>query len=131
MSTMSKSDITITEFEKPYMPKFAANLSMMYPELPFLDRFEAAAKDGFKAVEYLFPYAYAPKELASRLKINGLQQVLFNLPPGGVDANSIDAAWNAGTRGIACIPGREAELLAGASLGSCATPKPWTAQDCT
>ena len=98
------------------MPKFAANLSMMYPELPFLDRFEAAAKDGFKAVEYLFPYAYAPQELASRLKINGLQQVLFNLPPGGVDAASIDAAWNAGTRGIACIPGREAELLAGATL---------------
>ncbi len=98
------------------MPKFAANLTMMYPELPFLDRFEAAAKDGFKAVEYLFPYAYAPEELASRLKINGLQQVLFNLPPGGVDANSIDTAWNTGTRGIACIPGREAELLAGATL---------------
>ncbi len=98
------------------MPKFAANLSMMYVELPFLDRFEAAAKDGFKAVEYLFPYAYDGKELAARLKANGLQQVLFNLPPGGIDAASIDAAWNAGTRGIACIPGREAELLAGAEL---------------
>ena len=98
------------------MPKFAANLSMMYPELPFLDRFEAAAKDGFKAVEYLFPYAYAPEELAARLKVNGLQQVLFNLPPGGVDAASIDAASNAGSRGIACIPGRESELLAGATL---------------
>jgi 2-dehydrotetronate isomerase len=98
------------------MPKFAANLSMMYVELPFLDRFEAAAKDGFKAVEYLFPYAYEAKELAARLKAHGLQQVLFNLPPGGVDAASIDAAWNAGTRGIACIPGREAELLAGAEL---------------
>ena len=98
------------------MPKFAANLSMMYPELPFLDRFEAAAKDGFKAVEYLFPYAYAPQELAARLKNNGLQQVLFNLPAGGTDAASIDAAWNTGTRGIACIPGREAELLAGATL---------------
>lgn len=98
------------------MPKFAANLTMMYPELPFLDRFEAAAKDGFKAVEYLFPYAYDVKELAARLKNNGLQQVLFNLPPGGVDAASIDAAWNAGTRGIACIAGREAELLAGANL---------------
>ena len=98
------------------MPKFAANLSMMYPELPFLDRFEAAAKDGFKAVEYLFPYAYALEELASRLKINGLQQVLFNLPPGGVDASSIDAVWNAGTRGVACLAGREAELLAGAGL---------------
>jgi hydroxypyruvate isomerase len=98
------------------MPKFAANLTMMYPELPFLDRFEAAAKDGFKAVEYLFPYAFEATELAARLKINGLKQVLFNLPPGGVDAKSIDEAWNNGTRGIACIPGREAELLAGASL---------------
>ncbi len=98
------------------MPKFAANLSMMYPELPFLDRFEAAAKDGFKAVEYLFPYAYPAQELAARLKVNGLLQVLFNLPPGGVDAASIDSAWNNGTRGIACIEGREAELLAGAEL---------------
>ena len=98
------------------MPKFAANLSMMYVELPFLDRFEAAAKDGFKAVEYLFPYAFEAKELAARLKNNGLQQVLFNLPPGGVDAASIDAAWNGGTRGIACIPGREAEFAAGADL---------------
>lgn len=98
------------------MPKFTANLSMMYVELPFLDRFEAAAKDGFKAVEYLFPYAFDAKELAARLKTNGLQQVLFNLPPGGVDAASIDAAWNAGTRGIACIAGREAEFAAGAAL---------------
>ncbi len=98
------------------MPKFAANLTMMYPELPFLDRFEAAAKDGFKAVEYLFPYAFEAKELASRLKNNGLQQVLFNFPPGGVDAVSIDTAWNGGTRGIACIAGREAEFAAGADL---------------
>jgi 2-dehydrotetronate isomerase len=98
------------------MPKFAANLTMMYPELPFLDRFEAAAKDGFKAVEYLFPYAFEAKELAARLKNNGLQQVLFNLPPGGVDAKSIDDAWNSGTRGIACIAGREAEFAAGADL---------------
>ena len=98
------------------MPKFAANLTMMYPELPFLDRFEAAAKDGFKAVEYLFPYAFEAKELAARLKNNGLQQVLFNLPPGGVDAKSIDEAWNSGTRGIACITGREAEFAAGADL---------------
>ncbi len=98
------------------MPKFAANLTMMYPELPFLDRFEAAAKDGFKAVEYLFPYAFEGKELAARLKNNGLQQVLFNLPPGGVDAKSIDDAWNSGTRGIACIAGREAEFSASADL---------------
>ncbi|HQD16592.1 MAG TPA: hydroxypyruvate isomerase, partial [Ottowia sp.] len=70
------------------MPRFAANLTMMYPELPFLDRFEAAAKDGFTAVEYLFPYAFAKEELAARLKAYGLQQVLFNAPPGGTDAAS-------------------------------------------
>jgi 2-dehydrotetronate isomerase len=98
------------------MPKFAANLSFLYLDLPFLDRFEAAAKDGFKGVEYLFPYAFPANELAARLKSNGLQQVLFNLPPGGIDAASIDAAWNAGNRGIACIAGRETESLAGAAL---------------
>ena len=98
------------------MPRFAANLSMMYPELPFLDRFEAAAKDGFKAVEYLFPYAFAKEELAARLKANGLQQVLFNAPPGGTDAASIDRAWNGGDKGITCIPGREDEFRAGVAL---------------
>ncbi|WP_137891607.1 2-oxo-tetronate isomerase [Ramlibacter sp. 2FC] len=98
------------------MPKFAANLSMMYPELPFLDRFEAAAKDGFRAVEYLFPYAFAREELAARLKAHGLQQVLFNAPPGGTDAASIDAAWAGGMRGTACLPGREAEFRAGVAL---------------
>lgn len=98
------------------MPQFAANLSMMYPELPFLDRFEAAAKDGFKAVEYLFPYAVPAVELAARLKANGLQQVLFNAPPGGIEAASIDAAWAGGTRGTACIPGREAEFRTGVAL---------------
>ena len=64
----------------PNMPQFAANLSMMYPDLPFLERFEAAAQDGFKAVEYLFPYAFPAQELAARLKAHGLQQVLFNTP---------------------------------------------------
>ena len=99
------------------MPKFAANLSMMYPELPFLDRFEAAAQDGFTAVEYLFPYAFSPTELAARLKANGLQQVLFNAPPGGTDAASIAQAWEqSGNRGTACIPGREAEFQAGVML---------------
>ena len=98
------------------MPRFAANLSMMYPELPFLDRFEAAAKDGFKAVEYLFPYAFARQELAARLKANGLQQVLFNAPPGGTDAAAIDRAWLGGDKGLACIPGREAEFRAGVAL---------------
>ena len=98
------------------MPQFAANLSMMYPELPFLERFEAAAKDGFTAVEYLFPYAYPAAELAARLKANNLQQVLFNAPPGGTDAASIDAAWASNTRGTASIPGREAEFRTGVHM---------------
>ncbi len=86
------------------MPRFAANLSMLYPELEFLDRFEAAAQDGFKAVEYLFPYAFESREIAERLKAHGLQQVLFNTPPGD---------WAAGERGLACLPGREAEFREG------------------
>jgi 2-dehydrotetronate isomerase len=99
------------------MPKFAANLSMMYTERPFLDRFEAAAKDGFKAVEYLFPYAYQAAELAARLKTNNLQQVLFNAPPGGLDAASIAKAWDVdGSKGTGCLPGREAEFKAGVTL---------------
>ena len=77
---------------------------MLYTELDFLDRFEAAAKDGFKAVEYLFPYAYESRELAVRLDAHGLQQVLFNAPPGD---------WERGERGIACLPGREAEFRSG------------------
>ena len=99
------------------MSQFAANLSMLYPDLPFLQRFEAAAKDGFKGVEYLFPYAFEAAELKARLSGNGLQQVLFNAPPGGVDAASIAQAWDrGGSRGIACIPGREAEFRAGVQL---------------
>ena len=86
------------------MPKFAANLSMLYQEHAFLDRFEAAAKDGFKAVEYFFPYAFSGDEIAARLKAHGLQQVLFNAPPGD---------WDAGERGLACLPGREQEFRAG------------------
>jgi hydroxypyruvate isomerase len=86
------------------MPKFAANLSMLYPELPFLDRFESAAEDGFKAVEFLFPYAFDGAEIAARLQANGLQQVLFNAPPGD---------WDAGERGLACLSGREAQYRAG------------------
>ena len=88
------------------MPRFAANLSMLYPELPFLDRFEAAARDGFEGVEFLFPYEHAPQELAARLKAHGLAQVLFNAPPGD---------WNAGEKGLACLPGREAEFATGFS----------------
>jgi 2-dehydrotetronate isomerase len=95
------------------MPRFAANLSMLYPELPFLDRFEAAARDGFQAVEYLFPYEHAPGELQARLRGNGLQQVLFNTPPGGLEAAGCQTAWAQGDRGTACVPGREAEFRAG------------------
>ena len=68
------------------MPRFAANLSMLYNEHEFLDRFTAAANDGFKAVEYLFPYAFDAQALQQRLTDNGLQQVLFNAPPGDWDA---------------------------------------------
>lgn len=83
------------------MPRFAANLSMMYTEHDFLDRFAAAAADGFKGVEFLFPYAYTPQELARRLADNGLQQALFNAPPGD---------WDAGERGMSALPGREDEF---------------------
>ena len=83
------------------MPRFAANLSMMYTEHPFLDRFAAAAADGFRAVEYLFPYAHEHRELAQQLADHGLSQVLFNAPPGDFDA---------GERGLACLPGRESEF---------------------
>lgn len=86
------------------MPRFAANLSMLYPEHAFPDRFAAAAADGFEGVEYLFPYAYAAGDLAARLKDNGLRQVLFNAPPGD---------WDAGERGLACLAGREDEFRAG------------------
>jgi hydroxypyruvate isomerase len=95
------------------MPRFAANLTLMYPELPFLDRFEAAARDGFKAVEFLFPYAFSVTDLAARLQHNGLQQALFNTPPGGTDSASFNAAWDLGHRGTASVPGREAEFRAG------------------
>jgi len=86
------------------MPRFAANLSMLYNEHAFLDRFAAAAADGFDAVEYLFPYAFEAQALLSRLQDHGLQQVLFNAPPGD---------WDAGERGLACLPGREAEFREG------------------
>ena len=68
------------------MPKFAANLSMLFTELPFLDRFAAAARAGFEAVEFLFPYEYAAGEIKQRLQENQLQLVLFNTPPGDVNA---------------------------------------------
>lgn len=86
------------------MPRFAANLSMLYPQHEFLDRFAAAAADGFGAVEYLFPYDYSAQELKQRLSDNGLVQALFNAPPGD---------WAAGEKGIASLPGREEEFRAG------------------
>lgn len=86
------------------MPRFAANISLMFTEIPFLDRFGAAAKAGFKAVEFLFPYEFPATEIATRLKDNGLSQVLFNGPPGD---------WNKGERGQAALPGRQAEFREG------------------
>jgi hydroxypyruvate isomerase len=77
------------------MPRFAANLTLMYPELPFVDRFAAAAVDGFLAVECLFPYTADRADLAQRLRDHGLKQVLINAPPGD---------WNAGERGLALRP---------------------------
>jgi hydroxypyruvate isomerase len=86
------------------MPRFAANLTMMYQEHEFLDRFGAASADGFKAVEYLFPYDYAVEALAMRLNDYDLTQALFNAPPGD---------WAKGERGIASLPGREDEFRRG------------------
>ncbi|WP_277961280.1 2-oxo-tetronate isomerase [Pseudomonas sp. RIT-To-2] len=86
------------------MPRFAANLSMLYPQHDFLDRFAAASADGFEAVEYLFPYDYSAADLKQRLDDNGLVQALFNAPPG---------EWAKGERGTASLPGREAEFRAG------------------
>ena len=86
------------------MPRFAANLSMMFNEVGFLDRFEAARHAGFSGVEYVSPYEHEPATLVELLKANGLRQVLFNLPAGN---------WDAGERGIACLPDRSAEFRAG------------------
>ncbi|WNL41823.1 hydroxypyruvate isomerase family protein [Halomonas sp. PAMB 3264] len=83
------------------MIRLAANLSMMFNEHAFMDRFSAAAEAGFKGVEYLFPYAYSARELADALEQAQLAQVLFNLPPGD---------WEAGERGLGSLPGREAEF---------------------
>ncbi|MGJ4895002.1 2-oxo-tetronate isomerase [Bradyrhizobium oligotrophicum] len=85
------------------MPRFAANLSMMFTEHPFLDRFAAAAKAGFTAVEFLFPYDHPAEEVGQRLHGNGLTQALFNLPPGN---------WDAGERGFAALPERFDDLKA-------------------
>lgn len=86
------------------MPKFAANLTMMFNEVPFPQRFAAAAQAGFTGVEFLFPYDHSPAEVAGWLQENGLFNALFNMPPGD---------WAAGERGLASLPGREAEFRAG------------------
>lgn len=86
------------------MPKFAANLTMLFTEVPFLDRFEAAAKAGFDAVEYLFPYDFPTDRLVEALRSQGLKQVLHNLPGGN---------WADGERGIACLPDRVGEFRDG------------------
>jgi hydroxypyruvate isomerase len=88
------------------MPKFAANLTMLFNEVDFLARFDAAAKAGFRGVEYLFPYPFPKEALAEQLARNGLTQVLHNLPAGD---------WAKGERGIACVPGRETEFREGVS----------------
>jgi hydroxypyruvate isomerase len=86
------------------MPRFAANLTMLFNEVPFLDRFERAANAGFDAVEFLFPYAYAAEEIRQRLEAHRLTLVLHNLPAGD---------WDAGERGMACHPDRVSEFREG------------------
>ena len=86
------------------MPKYAANLSMLFTEVPFLDRFARAAQAEFQAVEFLFPYAFPAHAIRQRLDENRLQLVLHNLPAGD---------WDAGERGIACLPDRVAEFRSG------------------
>lgn len=86
------------------MPRFAANLSMMFTEVPFLERFALAAEAGFRGVEYLSPYEHPAGRIREELDRHGLTNVLFNMPPG---------EWSAGERGLACLPGREAEFSDG------------------
>lgn len=89
------------------MPRFCANLTMLYNEHSFLDRFAAARADGFAGVEYMFPYPFPKEQLADALQKNGLTQVLHNLPAGN---------WEAGERGIACLPDRMGEFQDGVGL---------------
>ncbi|MGI9373052.1 MAG: 2-oxo-tetronate isomerase [Hyphomicrobiales bacterium] len=83
------------------MIQLAANLTMLFPELPFTDRFAAARAAGFTAVEFLFPYQWPAEQLHEKIKQSGVKQVLFNLPPGD---------WDKGERGLACLPGRQDEF---------------------
>lgn len=89
------------------MPRFGANLSFLFTELPFLDRFAAAAQAGFKGVEFMFPYATPAADIRARLDAAGLELVLFNLPPGH---------WDKGERGFAALPGREDEFASAVDL---------------
>jgi hydroxypyruvate isomerase len=108
---MGKCSINLYRWEKqihraalklhPTMPIFNANLSWLFQEVPFLDRFEAAAKAGFKGVEVLFPFDYTPDEIAAALKAHHLEMVLINTPPG---------KFGDGERGLAALPGREGEF---------------------
>jgi hydroxypyruvate isomerase len=86
------------------MPRLAANLTMLFTEVPFPERFALARKAGFTDVEYLFPCAFRAEDLSAHLEKHGLQQVLFNLPSGD---------WAAGDRGIGASPGREEEFRVG------------------
>src|SRR3984885_10726521 len=90
--------------KRTIMPKFAANLTMLFNEMPFLDRFAAASKAGFSGVEFLFPYDHEADVLAGLLREHGLTQVLHNLPAGN---------WGAGERGIAILPERRSEFREG------------------
>lgn len=83
------------------VPQFAANLTLMFNEVPFMERFDAAARAGFQGVEFLFPYDYEPAAIAAQLATHNLENVLFNMPPGD---------FAAGERGLACLPGRQAEF---------------------
>ncbi|KAG0194661.1 hypothetical protein DFQ28_007807 [Apophysomyces sp. BC1034] len=110
MTDPKPAPLSATQIEAltdPIMPRFAANLSMMYQEHDFLDRFAAAAHDGFTGVEFLFPYDFAAADIVARLKDHGLTQALFNAPPG---------QWASGERGIASLPGREEEFRRGIRL---------------
>ncbi|WP_372964192.1 hydroxypyruvate isomerase [Marinobacter sp.] len=90
------------------MPRFAANVSMLFTEVPFLERFARARAAGFTGIEYLFPYEWPAESIAAELEAHGLEQVLFNLPPGD---------WGAGERGIACLPDRVEEFRSGVDQG--------------
>lgn len=99
-----RSSRSTCEHERIAMPKFAANLTMMFNEVAFPERFASAARAGFRGVEFLFPYELPPQEVARLLRENDLQNALFNMPPGN---------WAAGERGMASLPGREEEFRAG------------------